>query len=162
MVVRPSFAAVAVCCGLACLFAPQAVTDAEAQFWRDIGIGARVVGLVPTDSDLGVDSAVSWGGTGGMVPEDGWGPAFSLGWFDAALREDGRSSRTLGRIDVRPVMGGIGYTWVKGPVAITASFTAGVSFNGGSIGDSTGGVGRVVPHPQARAGRRRRVSVHEA
>jgi hypothetical protein len=113
------------------LLAPPLIAEADAQWWRNIGVGARVVTVAPTDDD--VKTGASWGGRGGMVPDEGWGPAFSLGWFDAELRENGDGSRTLGQIDVRPVMAGVGYTWVRGRLALTASATAGISFNGGSI-----------------------------
>jgi len=125
--------------GLLLPLAPPLAADANAQFWRNIGFGARVGAIVPTDDD--VRGATFWGGSGGMVPDEGWGPAFSLGWFDADLREDGSGSRTLGTIDVRPVMGGIAYTWLTGRLAITASLTAGVSFNGGSIDNALQGSG---------------------
>jgi hypothetical protein len=113
---------------------PPVAAPAAAEWWRNIGVGARVVTVLATDDD--VKASTSWGGRGGMTPEEGWGPAFSLGWFDADIRENGEGSRTLGQIDVRSVMVGVGYTWVLGRFAVTASATAGVSFNGGSIDDA--------------------------
>jgi hypothetical protein len=53
-----------------------------------------------------------------------------LGWYEGDLtlaRVSGDVN--VGRLRVRPLMGGIGYTWVNGRVATGVSINAGISFN---------------------------------
>ena len=108
---------------------------ASAQFWKQLGFGANIGVTEPLDND--VDTAAVAGFTGGTLPEHGWGFAASLGWFEADLIEDrGAESRRVGELKVRPLMAGVGYTWLRGRVAATASFTAGISLNGGALDDA--------------------------
>lgn len=110
-------------------------SPASAQFWKQLGFGAMVGINEPTDAD--VEGGLEIGGAGGMAPEDGWGFDASLGWFEADLRDGrGASARRIGDVNVRPLLGGIGYTWLQGKVATTASLTAGVSINSVSLDDA--------------------------
>ena len=110
--------------------------SASAQFIADLvksaGVGATVGVVAPLDSE--VDVGPVYGVTLGLAPVKGWSWAGNLGWFTGNLRlEDGGVNRDVGRITVRPVMGGIGYTWVDGKLFTTVSLTAGVSFNSADV-----------------------------
>jgi hypothetical protein len=131
MSVRVSLAALAFA---SFLFSGEDV--ATAQVWQRIGIGAAIGMTEPHDKD--VDSALVIGGRGGLAPEPGFGFDASLGWFSADLFDvRGTSEARIGELRVRPLMGGIGYTWMTagGRLATTASLTAGVSFNGADLDD---------------------------
>lgn len=123
-------------CGLLVALGSLAVPDAaSAQFWRQLGFGANIGLTEPIDGD--VDGALVLGGSGGMAPEHGWGFAASLGWFEADLIDGrGADSRSVGELKVRPLMAGVGYTWHNGRFATTASLTAGISLNGGTLDDA--------------------------
>lgn len=125
---------------LAGVIALSAASPASAQVWKRIGIGASVGITEPYDSD--VDGAVVIGGRGGLAPEPGWGFDASLGWFSADLYDArGANSTRIGELRVRPLMGGIGYTWMTagGRLATTALLTAGVAFNGADLDESLAG-----------------------
>lgn len=110
---------------------------ASAQVWQRVGIGVSAGITEPHDGD--VDSSLVIGGRGGLAPEPGWGFDASLGWFSADLFDvRGAESLRIGELRVRPLMGGIGYTWMAagGRLATTALLTAGVAFNGADLDDS--------------------------
>jgi hypothetical protein len=95
---------------------------------RRVGIGVSVGGVSPTDDD--VTAGLAAGVTVGLAPETGLGPTMGLGWYEGDLtlaRVSGDVN--VGRLRVRPLMGGIGYTWVNGRVATGVSINAGISFN---------------------------------
>ncbi len=113
------------------------VTTAEAQpwtvdFWKGLGVAGTVSFVQPADSE--VDPVVMVGGGVGFFPDHGWGPAIGFSWFETDVSVDGVP---IGRLKVRPVLGGVGYTWVRGRFATKASVTAGVVFNRASLDRST-------------------------
>ena len=66
----------------------------------------------------------------GRVPARGWGVAMALNWFEADVSGefvsvDGR----LGVVRIRPLMLGLGYTWVGGPLGISPSLITGPALN---------------------------------
>ena len=66
----------------------------------------------------------------GRVPARGWGVAMALNWFEADVagafvNVDGR----LGTVRIRPLMIGLGYTWVGGRLGISPSVIAGPALN---------------------------------
>jgi hypothetical protein len=106
--------------------------SASAQFWKQLGFGVNAGVTESIDSE--VDAPVVVGFTGGTAPEKGWGFTAGLGWFEADLVDArGMASRRVGTAKVRPVMAGVGYTWLNGRVATTASLTAGISINGATL-----------------------------
>jgi hypothetical protein len=108
--------------------------DASAQIWRRAGVGASVGWVQPTDSDVEVGTVV--GALFGFKPQEGLALTGGLGWFGADLfLEELAGSQRVARLQVRPVMAGLGYTWVRGRVATNASFVAGVSFNDVDLDD---------------------------
>jgi hypothetical protein len=113
-----------------------AAHSASAQFLanmvKNAGVGASIGLVHTTDSDVEVGSV--YGFSVSLAPRAGWDWAGSLGWFSGDLLIDsGRT--TVGDISVKPFMGGIGYTWVTGRLATTASLTAGISLNSADIAD---------------------------
>ena len=111
---------------------------------RRVGIGISVGGIFPTDDD--VNAGLAAGVTLGLAPATGLGPTIGLGWYEGDLRLSRISGdRRVGHLRVRPLMGGVGYTWVTGRIATGASINAGISFNAirvddmYSLGFSSGG-----------------------
>jgi hypothetical protein len=61
--------------------------------------------------------------------EPGWGVQFGLSWFSTELdRSIGGDRTAFGTLDVRPFMGGYGYTYQAGRVSVTAAALAGYAF----------------------------------
>ena len=61
---------------------------------------------------------------------EGWAPTIGFGWFDTGIDGDqfgGR--RRIGELQLRPVMLGARYTWVREPFSYDVSGTAGWSFS---------------------------------
>jgi len=120
---------VLVCVVLACA---MTATTVSAQGIPDIarraGIGGSVGGILPIDDDVNAGMAV--GVSFGLAPAPGLGPTIGFGWYEADLTLPGVSGDAeVGRLRVRPLMGGIGYTWVNGRIATGVSINAGISFN---------------------------------
>jgi hypothetical protein len=70
---------------------------------------------------------------------DGWGWAYSFfGWFDTDIEQPPVvSSSDLGRLRVRPIMFGYGYTKLRGRAAITTDLVAGYALNSFRLDEST-------------------------
>jgi hypothetical protein len=114
---------------LACaITATSASAQAIPEMARRVGIGISVGGISPTDDDVSAGFAA--GVTVGLAPATGFGPSMGLGWYEGDLTLARISGDVnIGRLRVRPLMGGVGYTWVNGRVATGASINAGISFN---------------------------------
>jgi len=70
---------------------------------------------------------------------DGWGWAYSFfGWFDTDIEQPRVvSSSNLGRLRVRPIMLGYGYTKLRGRAAFTSDLVAGYALNSFRLDPST-------------------------
>jgi hypothetical protein len=114
---------------LACaITATTASAQAIPGMARRVGIGISVGAISPTDDD--VSAGLAAGVTVGLAPATGLGPSMGLGWYEGDLTLARISGDlNVGRLRVRPLMGGVGYTWVNGRVATGASINAGISFN---------------------------------
>src|SRR5262249_41286825 len=54
--------------------------------------------------------------------DEGWGWQYAFNWFETEVHQSiGDRLTKLGRLHVRPLMGGYGYSWLVGHAAITAS-----------------------------------------
>jgi hypothetical protein len=64
--------------------------------------------------------------------QPGWGPAISLfNWFDLGVQASSPAlAAPLGSLRMRPIMGGVGYTKVRGRTTLTADLLGGFSLNG--------------------------------
>jgi hypothetical protein len=70
--------------------------------------------------------------------EAGWGPKFGLNWYAVDIeRPVGGTATTLGEVHIRPIMGGYGYTWLRGRNAISTGVLAGYAFSSMSLADNT-------------------------
>ena len=113
-------------------------TNASAQWITNMvkraGIGGSAGGFYPFDDDVKVGSA--FGVVAGLAPAPGFGPTIGLGWYQGDLTLSSVSGDVeVGTLRVRPVMAGVGYTWVKGRAAIGVSINAGISFNSIQLND---------------------------
>ena len=122
----------------AVLVSALSATNASAQMITNmvkrVGIGGSVGSIFTFDDD--VNNGVAFGVNAGLAPAPGFGPTLGFGWYQQDLTLSRASGdREVGRLRVRPVMVGVGYTWVKDRVAIGASVNAGVSFNSIRLND---------------------------
>jgi hypothetical protein len=61
--------------------------------------------------------------------QPGWGPHWGLYWYAVDIdRPIGGTSTMLGKVHIRPIMAGYGYTWLRGRNAISANALAGYAF----------------------------------
>jgi opacity protein-like surface antigen len=68
--------------------------------------------------------------------EPGWGPHFGLDWYAVDIeRPVGGTATTLGEVHIRPIMGGYGYTWVRGKNTISTNILAGYAFSSMELAD---------------------------
>lgn len=61
--------------------------------------------------------------------DPGWGARFGLNWYEVDVdRSIGGTVADLGAVKIRPIMGGYGYTWVRGRNSVGANLLAGYAF----------------------------------
>jgi len=126
---------VLVCALLACTVA---ATNASAQIVANTakraGIGGSVGGYFTFDDEVNVGPA--YGVNFGLAPAPGFGPSIGFGWYEGDLKLSGVSGdREVGQLRIRPLMAGVGYTWMHGRVATGVSINAGISFNSIKLND---------------------------
>lgn len=68
----------------------------------------------------------------------GFGPALALGWFHTSVAATSAAPDVRSRIHVRPLMGGVGYTFAWRRVSVAPAIVGGVAFN--SVTVPTSGV----------------------
>jgi hypothetical protein len=125
------------CVVLACVVT---ATNASAQMVTNMakraGIGGSVGGIFTADDD--VSAGLAFGVSAGLAPAPGFGPTLGFGWYqgDISLPLSSGGEAEVGRLRVRPLMAGVGYTWVNGRVATSASVNAGISFNSIRVNES--------------------------
>jgi hypothetical protein len=107
-----------------------------------VGAAARASAQTEGQLAVGVEFNIQMAGDrdvrGGLNPgllcrfgdqEPGWGVQFGLGWFSTELDRSIAGNRTaFGTLNVRPFMGGYGYTYKGGRVSVTAAALAGYAF----------------------------------
>ncbi len=123
------------CALLTCV---MTATNASAQVITNIakraGIGASVGKISTFDDEVNV--GVGLGINVGLAPKPGFGPTIGFGWYQGDLTLSGVSGDVeVGRLRVRPLMAGVGYTWVKSRLATGVSINAGISFNSITLND---------------------------
>ena len=104
------------------------VASGSAQTKGRVAVGGSVTAVLPTDNDVHRTAALGFQAR--LVARKGWVAGFGLNWFTTDV--DGTSvgvNSQIGRIRVRPLMGGVGYNWIFGPTAVTASVVAGPAYN---------------------------------
>ena len=122
----------------ALLVCTVSATSASAQVIMNMakraGIGASVGRVFTFDDD--VDVSTAFGVNAGLAPAPGFGPTLGFGWYQGDLTFAGLSGEAeVGRLRVRPLMAGVGYTWVTGKLATGVSVNAGISFNSIRLND---------------------------
>jgi hypothetical protein len=125
-------------CVVVVLACAVTTTNASAQGIANLakraGVGGSFGGIFPFDDDVTVGRA--YGFNFGLAPQQGLGFTLGFGWYTGDLTLSGVSgNREVGDLRIRPFMAGVGYTWMKGRVAIGASINAGVSFNSIHLSD---------------------------
>jgi hypothetical protein len=119
---------------LLALALPTSAAAQIADLVKRAGVGMSAGPVIPVDDE--VDVGLVWGVTFALTPKPGWGWAGNLGWFTGDLSLTTSSSdENVGSFQVRPLMGGVGYTWMRGRMATSATLTAGVSFNSADVDD---------------------------
>jgi hypothetical protein len=99
--------------------------DAAAQKSGTLAAGGSVAVVAADDPDVRglsrIGPLIRYGES-----RDGWGPRVGLNWFNAEVDEsvNGITSR-FGRLRIRPVMAGYGYTKVFGLIAVSGNMLAG-------------------------------------
>ncbi len=99
-------------------------TSASAQDFEKLAIGPQIAFHFPVNDEL--DSSVLPGLSykiGRPRDNDGWGPDFGFGWFSADL-----ASPLGGHLNVRPLLGGVGHTWVRGKYRTHVAALTGPAF----------------------------------
>jgi hypothetical protein len=113
-------------------------TNASAQMITNmvkrVGVGGSVGSIFTFDDD--VTNGAAFGFNAGLAPASGFGPTLGFGWYQQDLTLSGVSGdREIGRLRVRPLMAGVGYTWMKDRVAVGVSVNAGISYNSIRLND---------------------------
>ena len=126
---------VVVCTVLVCaMSATSASAQTVTETVKRVGIGGSVGGIFPVDDE--VKAGRAFGFNFGLAPDPGFGVTMGFGWYTADLTLSGVSGDAeVGDLRVKPLMAGIGYTWVKGRVATGVSINAGISFNSIRLND---------------------------
>jgi len=102
-------------------------------------IGANVTHVFTPDGDIG--EAIKAGGFFSFRPKAGWGPAFGLSWFRSGIRVPvNGSSQNIGTLRVRPIMAGIGYTWVRGHTSVRLKAVGGYAFTSARLDEVVPGL----------------------
>ena len=106
---------------------------AEAQQVGALAIGASVAIVTAPDEDVRgltrVGPLIRYGESA-----DGWGARIGFNWYAANIDEPVAGSvERFGRLRIRPIMGGYGYTKVAGPFALSANMLVGYAFNSFAI-----------------------------
>ena len=103
-------------------------TPAFAQRPGKVAVGVSATSVRPADSDLRPTLGV--GITVSRVPKAGWGFSGALNWFESDLEGDFAGvNATIGKLRVRPLMGGVSYTIMSGNLATSFSVVGGPAFN---------------------------------
>ncbi len=115
--------------------APPTLADVEgsATDRRWLAVGASVSRSNPEAGSLA--SRASVGPLFRFGSGRGLGVAIGFSWFHAAL-VGAAPGQTLGRVHVKPIMAGLGYTLRSGRVSVSPSIVAGPAFNSASVSGS--------------------------
>lgn len=105
-----------------------------------LALGASVAWSQPRSASL--ENRLAIGPVIKIGSAAGFGPAIGFDWYQAELDADGAAAET--RIRVKPIMGGVGYTWRGTRVSVAPSIVAGYAFNSLSIHDTASGTTSVT------------------
>ena len=94
---------------------------------RLLAIGGSVRFTVPPSDEL--DSKVSFGPLFRIGAGKGLRPAVGFGWFDTTAHLDGTAPAVRGRLEVKPIMVGVGYNTQGDHLSVSVSIVAGAALN---------------------------------
>lgn len=107
---------------------PAAEAQARSRPLRGLAVGVGLDKIATTSAR----ASNPWAGRFAyrLPPIDGWAPALIFGWFDTEIdgTQFGRDEH-IGQLQVRPVMAGVRYTWLRDPWSHDVAAAAGVSFS---------------------------------
>ena len=113
---------------LAAIFLVLSSVAAAAQDGR-LGVGASVTYVNPRSDEL-TRSPLTLRPLVRLQPGEGWGFAGAFNWFETDLDAAFAGLRgEYGRVRIRPLMGGVGYTIRSGRVRTTFSLVGGPAWN---------------------------------
>lgn len=114
---------------LALLLSGVSLPVAHAQTDGTFALGALVSRTDPSDSDAHGDFSIGLTWRIGHS-DSGWGWTYGLNWFTTDIdRSIGGSKVELGKLSVKPFMGGYGYTHRVGRTAISANLLGGYALS---------------------------------
>jgi len=109
--------------------------DAHAQSEAAIALGLSVASYDPTGhlSTGQTSIGLAWRVKSG---NGGFGPAVGFSWHSLGVQTVAGGERVyLGKLRVRPVMAGVGYSWTRGQWSLQGSVVGGYAFNRLSVDD---------------------------
>ena len=112
---------------------PPAATDEPDTPPGLLAVGASVAWSNPWSASL--KDRLALGPLIKLGSAAGFGPAIGFDWYQAEVGAPEDSAET--RIRIKPIMGGVGYTWRGSRVSISPSIVAGYAFNSVSISGTT-------------------------
>jgi hypothetical protein len=89
-----------------------------------IAVGASVGWSVPASASF--SNRISLGPLIKLGSPTGFGPAIGFDWYRTELTTDGTAEV---RVRVKPIMGGVGYTWRLDRLSVSSSIVGGYAFN---------------------------------
>ena len=116
---------------------PPATDDQQGMFIEEerephlIAVGISVGRSMPSEGGLG--NHVKIGPLVRLGTGSGLGPAIGFGWFHADWRAGAPGSPVMGRIRVRPMMGGLAYGFRGERKSLSVSLIGGLAFNSLSL-----------------------------
>ena len=109
---------------LLAVYAPPAAAQMEGR----VMVGVGVSSTFPSSSDL--ESGLSIGYSIGTVPKEGWGLAWAFNWYGADVKGEAVGTQgKFGRLSVRPIMIGVGYTHAAGRFTVSPNVVLGPALN---------------------------------
>lgn len=106
----------------------EAREDPARRLLKGLAIGPGVDVVVPTNGRASV--AVVPRLSIRFATDEGWAPTVGFGWFDTGIDGDQfGAARRIGTLQLRPIMLGARYTWVREAMSYDVAATAGWSFS---------------------------------
>ncbi len=95
-------------------------SEGRAQTKGHISVGVSTTVNVTTDGDVGTGKGV--GLLVRLNPKPGWGPAGAFNWFNAELSDPAAGGGDFARLRIRPLIGGVSYSTVRGALLTPTRF----------------------------------------
>jgi hypothetical protein len=111
------------------VFAFTTLASAGTAFAQRVDLGVTYGTVRVSDGSLTDDAGFGW--IAQLVPHEGWGLSGALNWYGSDVAAPGfvNLDGRLGRLNVRPLLGGVGYTVLRGRLATSYAIVAGPAIN---------------------------------